>query len=69
LGADLGSIEKGKLADLIILDKNPLINIKNSISIKYVIKNGVLYDGGTLDKLYPTKTAIKKPWWQMKKHN
>ena len=69
LGADLGSIEKDKLADLIILDKNPLINIKNSISIKYVMKNGVLYDGGTLDKLYPVKTAIKKPWWQMKKHN
>ncbi|MGB2245634.1 MAG: amidohydrolase family protein, partial [Flavobacteriaceae bacterium] len=69
LSADLGSIEKGKLADLIILDKNPLINIKHSISIKYVMKNGVLYDGKTLDKVYPVKAAIKKPWWQMEKHN
>jgi imidazolonepropionase-like amidohydrolase len=69
LAADLGSIEKGKLADLIILDKNPLVNIKNSTSIKYVMKNGVLYDGETLDKVYPVREAIKKPWWQMKKHH
>jgi len=69
LAADLGSIEKGKLADLIILDKDPLINIKNSTSIKYVMKNGVLYNGETLDKVYPVKEAIKKPWWQMEKHN
>jgi hypothetical protein len=69
LAADLGSIEKGKLADLIILDEDPLINIKNSTSIKYVMKNGVLYNGETLDKVYPVKEAIKKPWWQMEKHN
>ena len=69
LTADLGSIEKGKLADLIILDKDPLVNIKNSVSIKYVMKNGVLYDGKTLDKVYPVKAAITKPWWQIEKHN
>jgi len=69
LAADLGSIEKGKLADLIILDKNPLVNIKNSTSIIYVMKNGVIYSGETLDKVYPVKEAIKKPWWQMEKHN
>ena len=69
LAADLGSIEKGKLADLIILDKNPLVDIKNSTSIIYVMKNGVLYSGETLDKVHPVKEAIKKPWWQMEKHN
>ena len=69
LAGDLGSIEKGKLADLIILDKNPLVDIKNSTSIIYVMKNGVLYNGETLDKVYPVKEAIKKPWWQMEKHN
>lgn len=69
LATDLGSIEQGKLADLIVLDKNPLVDIKNSIAIKYVMKNGVLYDGETLDKLYPVKGAVVKAWWQLEADN
>lgn len=43
IDADYGSIEIGKIADLVVLNKDPLINIRNTQSIKLVIKNGRLY--------------------------
>ena len=54
---DLGSIEVGKLADLVILDKDPMADLRNSNTVRYVMKNGRLYDGDTLAELHPTKKA------------
>ena len=52
---DVGSLEVGKMADLLVLDGNPLQNIRNTNTIRYVMKNGRLYDGNTLAEVYPTK--------------
>ena len=64
MGADLGTVEGGKLADLVIMDKNPLDDIRNTNTIRYVMKNGRLYDGNSLDEVYPAKKAMPTFAWQ-----
>jgi imidazolonepropionase-like amidohydrolase/Tol biopolymer transport system component len=64
LDGDLGSIEPGKLADLAVLDKNPLADIRNSESVSHVMINGVLYDARNMDEVYPRARRRAPFFWE-----
>ena len=62
--ADLGSIAPGKIADLVILDADPLADIRNTLRIDAVMQGGRLYASDTLDQLWPTPAPFPIPWYR-----
>jgi imidazolonepropionase-like amidohydrolase/Tol biopolymer transport system component len=59
---EIGSLEVGKLADFLILDKNPLENIRNTESITHTIINGRVYDAQTMHEVISSEQK-RAPFW------
>jgi len=58
--ADFGSIDKGKIADLVLLDANPLDDIRNTQRISAVVAGGKLHRRADLDRLLREAEELAK---------
>ncbi len=69
MDSEIGSLEKGKLADLLVLEENPLEDIQNTNSILYTMVNGRLYDANTMNEIgnYPEERG--NFYWENNRYN
>jgi len=70
LGLDnwIGSLQPGKLADLLVMDKNPLESIYNTESIHYTMVNGRLYDAEQMNETGNYDKKRGKFFWELGKN-
>ncbi len=60
---EIGSLEAGKFADLVILDANPLDDIRNTNTVDRVMQNGRIYDADTMDQVWPEQKPLEPLWF------
>jgi imidazolonepropionase-like amidohydrolase len=63
-GKDLGSLEAGKLADLVVIDGDPLRDIRQSTRVVYTMKDGVLYDADNMNAVWPEARPLPPFFWR-----
>ena len=61
---DIGSLEAGKLADLIVIDGNPLKDIRQREKVAWTMVNGRLYDAATMNETASRERKRAKYWWE-----
>lgn len=66
---EIGSLEAGKLADLVVLDKNPLDDIRNTEFVKYTMVNGKLFDAETMNELGNGEKKRTAFFWEIDNSN
>lgn len=64
LDGQIGSIAPGKLADLLVLDGNPLVDIRETNTVRYTLANGRLYDSVTMDEVGNHPRAREPFYWE-----
>jgi cytosine/adenosine deaminase-related metal-dependent hydrolase len=65
MDADLGSLEAGKLADVIVIDGDPLDDIRVSEKVDYTMVNGRLYDASNMNQVGNHPRERGPLWWEM----
>lgn len=68
-GKDIGSLKVGKMADLLVLEKNPLENIQNTNSLIYTMINGRLYDSNTMNEVGNHPKERQPFYWENNRYN
>lgn len=64
LDGDIGSLQEGKLADLIVLETNPLDDLRNSEHIRWTMVNGRLFEARTMDQVGHQLAERESFYWE-----